>query len=235
MSHSRATSVQDESPGSRVEPPMANHVVNLLHINGTEAQVEAVRTLLASEWEEERDKDTPRPIDFSKIIPMPPSLDLKSGIEAMVIKQEMQGRGDSFADMRERPGFDQAVYEQCLENVRLYGAPTWYEWSIANWGTKWNAYQQKIIEPNLIEFQTAWNAPRKFLQMLAARFPDVEFVVEYADEDFGSNCGTLIYRDGFLVSDEEPDDPKQFAYRLHRVSDEEITEWEAEEDEEDDD
>ena len=30
--------------------------------------------------------------------------------------------------------------KQAFENIRNYGAPTWYEWSINNWDTKWNAY-----------------------------------------------------------------------------------------------
>ena len=25
-------------------------------------------------------------------------------------------------------------------NIRDFGAPTWYDWCISNWGTKWNAY-----------------------------------------------------------------------------------------------
>ena len=29
-----------------------------------------------------------------------------------------------------------------LSNLEKYGYPTWYEWSIATWGTKWNAYDQ---------------------------------------------------------------------------------------------
>lgn len=205
---------------------MPNHVLNVLQINGTVVQKDLVLDALAGEWEDEEDKDTPRPIDFSKIVPRPPSLDIKSGIEAMVVRYESEG--NTMDDIRARPSFDQVVYEQCKENVRLHGAPTWCEWSIENWGTKWNAYQQKILDYGLIEFQTAWNCPRKFLQMLAARFPDVELIVKYADEDFGSNCGILTYRNGILVSWEEPDDPKQFAYKLHAISDEEIAEREAE-------
>ena len=29
--------------------------------------------------------------------------------------------------------------KRAFENIQNYGAPTWYEWSIDNWGTKWNA------------------------------------------------------------------------------------------------
>ena len=30
------------------------------------------------------------------------------------------------------------------------------EWSIANWGTKWNAFNQNFEEPNVLWFDTAW-------------------------------------------------------------------------------
>jgi len=201
---------------------MPNHVVNLLEIKGTEDQVRLVRDTLEGDVEDDGSNE-PRPIDFEKIVPMPESLSIKSGIESRVARDP-----DGWAGHEDRPGFDRAVYEQCLENLRLHGYTTWYEWCQANWGTKWNAYNQEVVEPHLIRFQTAWSMPHKFMQMLAARFPDVEFIVKFADEDIGSNCGTATYRGGVLVSLEDPKDPVIFAYKLHRYTDEDIAEREAE-------
>ena len=201
---------------------MPNHVTNRLHIKGTVVQVDLVRETLEGAVEPDN-SNAPRPVDFEKIVPMPDSLQVKSGIEARVAQSPDEWEGHA-----ERPGFDQKVYKRCLENIRLHGHPTWYEWCRANWGTKWNAYQQHVVDHNILEFQTAWNMPYQFMQMLAARFPDVEFVVEFADEDIGSNCGTATYRGGVLVSLEEPGDPTKFAYRIKGYSDEEIAERERE-------
>ena len=46
-----------------------------------------------------------------------------------------------------------------------YGAATWYEWQLQNWGTKWGTYGLKVHElggdgmPVMIESQTAWGPP----------------------------------------------------------------------------
>ena len=47
--------------------------------------------------------------------------------------------------------------------IKLYGATNWYDWSCANWGTKWNAYDVwvEVDTKNTLEvdFSTAWSAP----------------------------------------------------------------------------
>lgn len=83
-----------------------------------------------------------------------------------------------------------------LENQRKYGYTTWYEWSIANWGTKWNALNQNFEEPNVLWFDTAWAGVPLLIQTLSEKFPDIEFLYAYADEDLGSNVGKGIIRNG---------------------------------------
>ena len=53
------------------------------------------------------------------------------------------------------------AFVQCLKNYREYGSTSWYEWRIANWGTKWNAYGQndKRNIGDTIHFETAWSSP----------------------------------------------------------------------------
>ena len=46
-----------------------------------------------------------------------------------------------------------------INNIIKYGFPTWYEWRIANWGTKWNAFGTEILSNDEIKFQTTWNCP----------------------------------------------------------------------------
>lgn len=86
------------------------------------------------------------------------------------------------------------------------------------------------VEPNILKFQTAWSCPLPILQVLALKFPEVGFVVKYADEDIGSNCGTLTFRGGELVNEEHPHgaEATQFAYRVNGYSEERIKEREDE-------
>lgn len=77
-----------------------------------------------------------------------------------------------------------------------------YEWCIANWGTKWNAYDIGFGYDEAF-FQTAWSTPKPIWVELSKRFPDLQLEIEYADEDRGSNCGRLKYINGKLVAFED--------------------------------
>ena len=49
------------------------------------------------------------------------------------------------------------------------GKNNWYDWSIMNWGTKWNAQEVDVRQnKNVLDysFQTAWDAPREIIQAL---------------------------------------------------------------------
>ena len=70
----------------------------------------------------------------------------------------------------------------------LYGKNNWYDWSIDNWGTKWNAYSDALDkENNTITFDTAWSCPLLILNALAELCykHGVCFTGKWADEDCG--------------------------------------------------
>ena len=94
-------------------------------------------------------------------------------------------------------------------NIKRYGKRDWYDWSIENWGTKWNACAT-VVDSDAIEFQTAWSTPIPVFVELSKRLKDITITVDYADEDIGSNCGTLEILNG-AVSRYEPDNPEKFA------------------------
>lgn len=45
-------------------------------------------------------------------------------------------------------------------------------------------------------FQTAWSMPDPVFKKLSYKFPNLKFIVLYADENIGSNCGISIYASG---------------------------------------
>lgn len=75
-----------------------------------------------------------------------------------------------------------------------YGKNNWYDWSLYNWGTKWNAYYQSFDKDNnTIEFDTAWSCPLALLDKLAELCyeHEVSFTGKWADEDAGHNVGVF--------------------------------------------
>lgn len=111
-----------------------------------------------------------------------------------------------------------------LRERKLYGKNNWYDWSVANWGTKWNAYG---FYPNInyskekeIRFLTAWSAPHPVIEKLAEMFPSVKFEHKWADEDIRMNCGRRVYYDGERIEEYYPESEKdrlEFAARVMDV------------------
>lgn len=63
-------------------------------------------------------------------------------------------------------------------NVEKYGYPTWYEWSIDNWGTKWDpdvyCVTRKDANNASFAFDSAWSPPIEFYEKLEV----LGFIVE---------------------------------------------------------
>lgn len=84
-----------------------------------------------------------------------------------------------------------------LMNIISYGYPTWYEWCIYNWGTKWNAMDTKIISNDVVTFTTAWNIPSNIYLKLSQMHPYDELTVVWTNE--GGTCGVSKYLDGDCI------------------------------------
>ena len=62
----------------------------------------------------------------------------------------------------------------------------WYDWRLANWDTKWDAYDVEVVDPdpeNLeIEFNTAWSPPEAVCHALREKFEDTVAISWFYDE-----------------------------------------------------
>lgn len=119
------------------------------------------------------------------------------------------------------------IFIRAIRALKETGFVSWYEWSIANWGTKWNAYSIEDRGDSL-KFETAWSMPKPILAALCKRIPDAEFVWKFADEDIGSNLGIVAYHKGTTTFSTPDGDLEEWACRLHGYTDEEIAERLAE-------
>ena len=99
--------------------------------------------------------------------------------------------------------------KQAISNLLQYGATTWYDWCIKNWGTKWNSYDAWKGDDHGFRFSTAWSAPHPVLCAMSKKYPDVRITHEWADEDIGQNCGRCEYENGERVYDFDPETHKE--------------------------
>ena len=53
----------------------------------------------------------------------------------------------------------------------------WYDWRLANWDTKWDAYDVAVTDDDPecleIQFSTAWSPPEAICSALREQYPDV--------------------------------------------------------------
>ena len=73
------------------------------------------------------------------------------------------------------------------EEEEKYGKENcWYDWSIDNWGTKWDCYQtdvHRISDKVLVIFlQTAWSPPMPVVKAMSEQFPNLYVSIAYIDE-----------------------------------------------------
>ena len=130
-------------------------------------------------------KEYTRHFDFNKIKPMPEELNIESSTSATTAhilylqinnipvhpkyNYNFVNRYRDEYDMR--PG--SKMYElgkQVHTNWEKYGYPNWYEWSNANWGTKWNAYATKYTSDRSVYFESAWDAPLDIVEAFIRKF-----------------------------------------------------------------
>lgn len=219
---------------------MPNHIENIITLKGNEKQIREMLEVIKN------DDYSLGTVDFNKIIPMPESLNIEAGsrtnnglqlykefiseclfenrkTDILKISAETLAESEK-AYLSKRKDIDSAEWKlgkTAWNNIQNYDAPTWYEWSINNWGTKWNAYgydeNADYSGNENLWFQTAWSAPHPILQKLSEMYSDITFEHEWADEDLGANCGRKIYRNGECTEEYCPEseiEATEFAFRV---------------------
>lgn len=78
--------------------------------------------------------------------------------------------------------------------------PNWYDWSIENWGTKWNSYDGYVQDEG-ISFHTAWGPPAPIVGALAKLIEKpLRLIYDEPGMDF---CGEVLgYEDGTYHNNE---------------------------------
>lgn len=77
----------------------------------------------------------------------------------------------------------------------------WYEWSVENWGTKWDAeiYSEWDCELGIyqISFNTAWCPPIEYIENVSKLYPNLTFSLYYVEhgEQF---CGEVVAHNGLI-------------------------------------
>ena len=172
---------------------MPNHVTNKLVITGSDEQINDFVSKVNIKTEDGEDG-----FDFNGVFPMP--AELKDITAPSTILPD-----DKYNELIANGETTRAISQTHADNLmKKYGATDWYDWCVANWGTKWGAYD--VTEWNVFEneatvsFNTAWSPPTEFLINASKLYPDLQFKNTYCDEG-GGFLGWDIISDGEKVDE----------------------------------
>jgi hypothetical protein len=145
---------------------MPNWCFNRLIVDTTNESGKLLAEAFRPKYKDEQGHLYARP--FNDLMPIPEELNVESGF---------------FGAGTDKQKEMDAIY---AANKAKYGHDSWYSWCVSNWGTKWDARVEDIVDDDpedvSIYFDTAWSPPTDFLRWFSEQHPDVIFECEYDEE-----------------------------------------------------
>lgn len=134
-------------------------------------------------------------IDFNKIVPRPDILN-------KVTTGGCRIDGEYVTRWVEEPiGEDKTKARKLTPDeeaqIKALGCESWWDWSIDNWGTKWNACEGSS-DGYWQFFDTAWSPPSKVIEVLSKKHPELIFYLGF-DEPGCDFAGYELYHNGEQV------------------------------------
>ena len=129
-----------------------------------------------------RDINTDNYFSFNRIVPMPDELKGTRSPATIVPQEEY----DSWVDSNNY-GMGRPITQELSDRFnKEYGYDNWYDWTNANWGTKWDTNCEEVYIGDFGEveynFDTAWGPPEPIYDALRQLFPKLEISWFYRED-----------------------------------------------------
>ena len=127
-------------------------------------------------------------------------------------KRKDEGKLEKWELEQGRPmglGITQDTYDTLIKE---YGVSNWYDWSVLNWGTKWDCYDVRewniaVADEEMtatIYYETAWSPATQLWLTVSQQYPTLTFFHEFADEG-GGFLGDETIHNGTVIEENEYD------------------------------
>ena len=167
---------------------MPNWCMNKVEVRGHTAIVRQIRNRMHKKYKDpDGAEDHERRFDFQGILPMPKAL-------RSVCSGGMHIDGKYVNQWRYVDGVAVAVTpDELAEMLVKYGSVSPLDWSIMNWGVKWNACDDRETWYDVdggmatwgIQFETPWGPPEEVINELRLKYPEVEITCDWEEEGGG--------------------------------------------------
>jgi Ferredoxin-like domain in Api92-like protein len=194
---------------------MPNHTANNFTVTGPVADVKRFLKQAAG---------TDKELSFNSLIPLPTVLRNVSSPVRIQPQEEINATWDEWYKRKDegklekweleqgRPmglGITQDTYNTLIKE---YGVSNWYDWSVLNWGTKWDCYDVRewsiaVADEEMtatIYYETAWSPATQVWLTVSQQYPTLTFFHEFADEG-GGFLGDETIHNGTVIEENEYD------------------------------
>jgi len=194
---------------------MPNHTANNFTVTGPVADVKRFLKQAAGS-----DKE----LSFDSLLPLPTVLkgstapvriQTQAEIDATWAewnKRKDEGKLEKWELEQGRPmglGVTQETYDTLMKE---HGVSNWYDWSVLNWGTKWDCYDVRewniaVADEEMsatIYYETAWSPATQLWLTVSQQYPTLTFFHEFADEG-GGFLGDETIHNGTVIEENEYD------------------------------
>jgi hypothetical protein len=203
---------------------MPNHTANNLTVSGPWSEIEKFLSVAKNR------------LSFNSFIPIPDEIrNTRSPVKIQSQQEideiwknwnEKKAAGQLSKFEENRPYELGISLEQNKNLIEKYGTNNWYDWSIMNWGTKWDAYdvtEWKIEQLGdsskaSIYYETAWSPPIDFWVAVSKNYPDLVFYQEFSDEGGGFVGNITIQSEKVINSNDYDWDSKEGIDTLKRLN-----------------
>ncbi len=192
---------------------MPNHTANNFTVTGPVADVKRFLQQAAG---------SDRELSFDSLLPLPTVLKGSTAPVRIQPQEEINAEWDEWYKRKDegklekweleqgRPmglGVTQETYDTLMKE---HGVSNWYDWSVLNWGTKWDCYDVRewniaVADEEMtatIYYETAWSPATQLWLTVSKQYPTLTFFHEFADEG-GGFLGDETIHNGTVVEENE--------------------------------
>lgn len=161
-------------------------------------------------------------LNLDSLLPMPSELRMVSSPVKIMTQEEIDKQWADWKVAKEAGNvssfdsdkpFGLGITKERSDSYKAkYGVDNWYDWAIANWGSKWGVYDEtewnitEVEDDGLtsagINYQTAWSPVTIAWEKISKNYPTLEFFHEFADEG-GGFVGNQLIQNGNIIEDND--------------------------------
>jgi hypothetical protein len=204
-----------------MEETMPNWVENKITIEADANVLDEIQNQVRTTYTDENGNEQERHLIATTLIPMPEEIRNLDGTETNIRRfKDLDGnivkvdqiKAMTFYNMNDEELLGEGFTMETLTEDELkeldekYGAHDWYNWNIANYGTKWGDVETRMInrdkESLEYTFDTAWAPAYPLIEKISKKYTVKKIEYRFFSMENGDKGSATFNNDGRIIRQE---------------------------------